>query len=190
LLEADRVDPGRGYADAALANVRWALKSQRDNGWFERCCLADASNPLTHTIGYALRGLIEAYRFSREGVFLEAARRTADGLSALRDDGHLPMPAKDPSAGAAGLSDRNCADCLLLAAVIRADSRYALQGAAFKANEFVRRSVRVEGPPEMRGAVKGSLPVSGAYGRYQYLSWAGKFLADSLMEWMFAGHVE
>ncbi len=101
LLEADRVDPGRGYAQAALANVRWALQSQRENGWFDRCCLDDASKPLTHTIGYALRGLVEAYRFSREEVFLDASRRTADGvLSALRDDGHLPgclMP--DWSAG-------------------------------------------------------------------------------------------
>jgi uncharacterized protein YyaL (SSP411 family) len=164
--------------------VRWALKSQRDNGWFERCCLADASKPLTHTIGYALRGVIEAYRFSRDDVFLEAARRTADGvLSALRDDGHLPgclLP--DWSAGASwvcltGTAQLAC--CWVLLFELTRDTRY--KRAAFKANEFVRRSVRVEGPPDTRGAVKGSLPVSGAYGRYQYLSWAGKFLADSLM---------
>jgi len=184
LLEADRVDPGRGYADAALANVRWALKSQRDNGWFERCCLADASNPLTHTIGYALRGLIEAYRFSREEAFLEAARRTADGaLSALRDDGYLPGCLLPDWSGGVGwvclTGTAQIACCWLLLFELTQDTRY--KRAAFKANEFVRRSVRVEGPPDTRGAVKGSLPVSGAYGRYQYLSWAGKFLADSLM---------
>jgi hypothetical protein len=184
LLEADRVDPGRGYADAALANVRWALKFQRDNGWFDRCCLGDASKPLTHTIGYALRGVVEAYRFSRDDIFLDAARRTADGaLSALRDDGHLAgrlLP--DWSAGAGWVcltGTAQIACCWSLLFELTQDSRYAR--AASKANEFLRRSVRVEGPPEMRGAVKGSLPISGAYGRYQYLSWAGKFLADSLM---------
>lgn len=184
LLEADRVDPGRGYAQVALANVRWALKSQRENGWFDRCSLDDSSKPLSHTIGYALRGVIEAYLFSREEVFLEASRRTADGaLSALRDDGHLPgclMP--DWSAGASwscltGTAQIAC--CWLLLSEVTQETRYV--SAAFKANEFLRRSVRINGPPEMRGAVKGSLPVSGGYGRYQYLSWAGKFLADSLM---------
>ena len=30
-------------------------------------------------------------------------------------------------------------------------------------------------------SVKGSLPLSGPYGRYAYLNWAAKFLADSLM---------
>jgi len=184
LLEAERVDPGRGYAQAALANVRWALKSQRTNGWFDRCCLDDSSKPLTHTIGYALRGVVEAYRFSRDGIFLAAARRTADGLlSALRDDGHLAgrlLP--DWSAGVGWVcltGTAQIACCWSLLFELTQDQRYAR--AAVKANDFLRRSVRVEGPPETRGAVKGSLPVSGAYGRYQYLSWAAKFLADSLM---------
>ena len=53
--------------------------------------------------------------------------------------------------------------------------------AAYRTNAFVRRTVRIEGPLEVRGAVKGSFPVYGAYGRYQYLNWAAKFLADSLM---------
>src|SRR5579883_1558797 len=56
LFEADRVSPGRGYGEAGLRQVRWALKSQRDNGWFENCCLSDPGRPLTHTIGYVLRG--------------------------------------------------------------------------------------------------------------------------------------
>jgi hypothetical protein len=39
--------------------------------------------------------------------------------------------------------------------------------------------VKIEGRPETRGAVKGSFPVSGEYGHYQYLSWAAKFLVDA-----------
>jgi len=41
--------------------------------------------------------------------------------------------------------------------------------------------VRLDGPPGLRGGVKGSFPVDGSYGAYQYLNWATKFLADSLM---------
>jgi hypothetical protein len=51
--------------------------------------------------------------------------------------------------------------------------------AAQKANSFVRRMVRTEGDPDMVGGIKGSFPISGDYGKYQYLSWAAKFFIDA-----------
>ncbi len=184
LFEAARLEPGRGYAEAGVANVRWALGLQRDNGWFEKCCLDNASIPLTHTIGYALRGVIEAYRFTGEAAFLEAARRTGDGvLAALGADGRLPgRLASDWSAAARWVcltGSAQIAHCWLMLFQFTNDLRYAQ--AALSANAFVRRTVLLDGPPEVRGGVKGSLPLSGPYGRYAYLNWAAKFLADSLM---------
>ncbi len=184
LLEADRIDPGRGYAEAALANVRWALGLQRPNGWFEQCCLDDPARPLTHTIGYALRGVVEAYRFGHEPALLEAALRTAEGiLSALRPDAFLPgrlRPDWSPAAKWVCLTgSAQIAHCWLLLSGITGDARYA--EAARKANAFVRRTVRASGAPDVRGAVRGSYPASGPYGRWQYPNWAAKFLADSLM---------
>lgn len=91
LMEAERVASGRGYGEAALANVRWALTHQRENGWFANCCLQQPAQPLTHTLGYVLRGVIEAYRLSGDENLLVAARTTADGLLAtVRPDGALP----------------------------------------------------------------------------------------------------
>ncbi len=54
------------------------------------------------------------------------------------------------------------------------------RNAALALNRFVRRSVRLDAPPEIRGGVKGSFPVSGPYGAYEYLNWAAKFLADAM----------
>jgi hypothetical protein len=51
--------------------------------------------------------------------------------------------------------------------------------AGFLANRYVRRTIVVTGPEEMCGAVKGSFPVNGAYGEYEYLNWACKFCIDS-----------
>lgn len=184
LFEAARIDSGRGYSEAALANVRWALGLQRDNGWFERCCLDDEAKPLTHTIGYALRGVLEAYRFSGDSTFLDSARLTADGLlSALRHDGHLPGRLNPDWSAAATWAcltgNAQVAHCWLMLFEHTKDFRYA--SAALKANAFVRRTVRLDAAPEIRGAVRGSHPGTGAYGRYQYLNWGAKFLADSLM---------
>jgi hypothetical protein len=52
--------------------------------------------------------------------------------------------------------------------------------AALAANRYVRGTVRLDGPPETRGAVKGSFPVSGGYVRFQYPNWACKFFIDAI----------
>jgi hypothetical protein len=49
LFEAERLAAGRGYAEAAMANVRWSLGWQHPNGWFRKCCLTGATRSLTHT---------------------------------------------------------------------------------------------------------------------------------------------
>ncbi|MFN8581532.1 MAG: hypothetical protein U0163_11220 [Gemmatimonadaceae bacterium] len=91
LLEAARVAPAAGYEQAAIRNVRWALTHQRANGWFGRSCVDEPTQPLTHAIGYVLRGILEAYRFTGEESFLTAAMKTADALiNVLDGDGFLP----------------------------------------------------------------------------------------------------
>jgi hypothetical protein len=90
LFEAARLEPGRGYGEAGLRNAYWALNCQQADGWFEKCCLTDPSRPLTHTLGYTLRGLVEAYRFSRDDRLLKACVKTADALARMvREDGFL-----------------------------------------------------------------------------------------------------
>jgi hypothetical protein len=182
LLEAARARPEPRYVEAALRNVHWALSHQRDNGWFAYCCLDDPDRPLTHTLGYVLRGIVETYLETRDRVLLDAARRTADGLlGALRPDGFLPGrlgPDWDAAASWVCLTgSAQIAHCWFQLAEVSGEARY--REAAQAANRFVRRTVRVEGPAEVRGAVKGSWPVQGGYGTLQYLNWACKFLVDS-----------
>ena len=184
LLEAARIKPNKPYAEAAVANVRWALRWQRENGWFEKCCLHNPSQPLTHTLGYALRGVIEAYRFTNDESFLEAARKTANGLLiSIRDDGFLSgrlCPNFEGAVGWACLTGSvQIVHCWLMLYQHTGDIRY--RDAAYAGNSFVRRSMRVDGPPETRGAIKGSFPVYGRYCAYGYPNWACKFVVDSNM---------
>jgi hypothetical protein len=184
LLAAARLETQEAYSRAAMANVRWALSNQRANGWFDDCCLTDASQPLTHTLGYTLRGLLEAHRFSKDPALLSAARSTADGLlSAMSSDGFLPGRLDSCWQGTV---DWTCltgtvqiAWCWLDLFQETGDSRY--EGAAFSANRFVRRTMNITGAPGVRGGIKGSFPVYGDYGQYEYLNWAAKFLIDALL---------
>jgi len=184
LLEAARIEPSRGYAEAALKNVRWALSKQCGNGWFADCCLNDASRPLTHTIGYALRGVIEGYRFSNDASLLDAALLTANGaMSALRASGFLPGRLREDWSGGVKWScltgSAQIAHCWLLLHQITGDPKFL--DAARRTNAYVRARVRTDGATELRGGVKGSFPVDGEYGKFEYLSWACKFFIDANM---------
>jgi hypothetical protein len=182
LFEAERVQPGRSYAEYGLRNVRWALSRQRANGWVEDCCLTEPSRPLTHTLGYFLRGILEAYRFSPDANLLDAARRMADGLlGAQRTNGSLPgrLTATWKSATHSTCLTGNVqiAHCWMLLFQHTSDSRYL--AAAQAANRFVRQTIRLDGSPDLRGGVRGSVPIWGDYAPYEYLNWAVKFFIDS-----------
>ena len=184
LFEAARLEPDNGYAKAAIANIRWSLSLQTVNGWFESCCLSEPEQPLTHTLGYVLRGVIEAYRFTDDEVFLNASLKTADSLlTALRDDGSLPGRLDANWRGTVSWScltgNVQIAACWLLLFKYTNETKY--RDAAFAANKFVRRTVQMDGRPEIRGAVNGSFPVSGDYCGYEYPNWAAKFFIDSLL---------
>jgi Prenyltransferase and squalene oxidase repeat len=182
LAEAARVDSSRGYAAAAAANARWAITKQRSNGWFENCCLSDPTRPLTHTIGYVLRGLIEVHHVANDPEILRAAVATADALAALvRDDGFIPGRL-DPQWRAAAswaclTGSSQIAACWYLLDQQSGERRYA--DVANRTVAYVRRRIRTEGDPDVVGAVKGSFPVSGEYATYEYPNWACKFLVDA-----------
>jgi len=170
------------YAKAAAAQVDWAIGHQRPNGWLDKCCLTDSANPLTHTLGYGLRGIVEAYVSTREAKFLEAACRTADGLmGAFEPDGRLPGRLNEhwqPAADWVCLTGTSqIAESLLMLSGLAKRDDY--RRVALRANAFVRRTIIVDGRPEIRGAVKGSFPIDGWYGRWQYLNWACKFMIDA-----------
>jgi hypothetical protein len=183
LLEAARVGVDTGRAEHfARKHLQWAMTLQRPNGWIERCCLNDPQKPLTHTLGYTLRGFIEGYRYFSDDSMLEAASRLADPLlAALQEDGFLAGrfdASWRPRAEWSCLTGTaQVAICWFLIGRLTGDQRY-IHGAKL-ANSFVRRTIRLSGPADVVGGVKGSYPFWGDYGRYELLNWAAKFTIDS-----------
>jgi hypothetical protein len=182
LFGAHNVDPMRGYQAAGLKQVDWALTNQAANGWLDKCCLDDPADPYTHTLGYALRGIVGAYESSGQQKYLDAAVKTADALLAQQQpDGKLFGRFDKnwkPTVGwvcLTGLSQISESWLMLSRMANRPD--YLAAGR--KANAFVRRSIAPTGHDGIRGGVKGSLPVSGHYGKWQYLNWAAKFTIDA-----------
>lgn len=182
LFEAERVAPGHGFGDAGLRQTAWALTKQQPNGWFASNCLVRAEAPLTHTIGYVLRGVVEAWRLSADRRWLDAACRTADALVQVIDSegrlaGRLDAQFKPAVNSVCLTGSVQIAHSLIM--LHQATGRADYLAAARRANRYVRRSVLLHGPEEQRGGVKGSFPVDGEYGQWEYLNWAAKFCIDS-----------
>ena len=182
LFEAERLSPGNGYGDAGFRQIEWALTKQQSNGWFKCNCLTNPEAPLTHTIGYVTRGILEAYRLNGNKRYLEAAALLANEfIPSIGPDGRL---AGRLNAKWGPMVDYVCltgsvqlAHCLFLIAQFTGKKQYIEP--AKKLNAFVRRAIQTDGPIEQRGGVKGSYPVDGDYGQWEYLNWAAKFCIDS-----------
>jgi hypothetical protein len=106
----------------------------------------------------------------------------ADGLlTAQRADGSLPGKlSSDWSAAVPWVcltGTVQIAQCWLILYLETGEQRY--RDAGFAANGFVRLLVDYRGPEDIRGGIKGSFPVDGDYGRFEYLNWAAKFFIDS-----------
>jgi hypothetical protein len=184
LFEADRLAPDQGYGQAGMRQVAWAIGKQTANGWVSSCCLNNPEAPLTHTLGYYLKGLVEAHRWSGNQVVLDAALLTARGLlGARRADGALPgrlLPNWTPAVQWSCLTGNvQIADSWFYLGRLTDDA--AMLEAGRGANAFVRRSMLMDGPEGERGGVKGAFPVQGDYGAYEYLNWAAKFAIDAFL---------
>ena len=78
------------------------------------------------------------------------------------------------------------ASCWFLLARHTGDRRYHEAGA--RCLSFVRRTVALEGDPDVLGGVKGAFPIEGDYGAFQFLNWSAKFTVDACLHEL--GHFE
>ncbi len=191
LFEAARALGDGAFGAAGLRNVAWALTKQQANGWFADCCLSNPAAPLTHTIGYALRGIIEAHRYAPSPTLLAAAENTAQALLGViepsgRIAGCFDAQWRPAAAWSCVTGAVQIAACWFL--LFELTGKRAYLEAGRRANHFFRRTLHLDGPSGLRGGVKGSYPVDGEYGRFELLNWANKFAIDAnLMELRHAG---
>lgn len=173
------------YIDAGVRNIHWALTQMHENGWLENNDLQDNTKPLTHTIAYAIRGILEVGIITGDSRFLEAAERAAVAVEGTqRRDGALPGRLNSSWNAACRWT---CVTGNVQMAVIwqrlakvgglthlRRAAQLAIQSAC------VIQDTRTRNLPT-QGGLPGSWPVRGGYMRYRYPNWAAKFFMDALM---------
>jgi hypothetical protein len=185
LGEAGRVANIPEARDGAVRNAEYCLSQQLPNGWYRDCCLVGASQPLLHTIAYAMQGLMGIGVISNRDDFVQGAARTANSLIGLMDpEGFIPGCIDQDFRGTV---DWCCLTGTAQTAIVwgrlwqlTGDPAYA--DAMRRANDYLMRHHDIDNPDmRLRGGVPGAWPVWGAYGRLTILNWATNFFAESLL---------
>jgi hypothetical protein len=168
---------------AALRNAASVLRSQDAGGWIEGYHLGARPNFL-HFIAYTLQGLLRVGAEARRDDLIAAAARSA---LALRD--HFDVNHRLPGAFDAGWRSSarfvcmtgNAQTAIVWFELSRLLGDVRWRSSACRLNEIVKAGLWQQGPPGLKGAVKGSDPVWGPYLPLRYPNWAAKFSADAFM---------
>lgn len=187
LVRAYAAVPDPRYLQAALRNAAWALAQAAPNGWLPGNCLSRQPDDraLTHTIAYALRGLLEiGVALGRAELVEQALRMGRAVAQAQRADGALPGylgPDWRPLARWSCVTGnaQMALNWLRLARETGAADLVAHAHAANRFNMAIHELTAAQ--PERRGGVRGSYPLSGEYMQWRYPNWAAKFFMDALM---------
>ncbi|THJ19425.1 MAG: hypothetical protein CAF45_016180 [Nitrospira sp. CG24E] len=185
LLELAMVTGSEAFKGAAVRNVEYALGEQTENGWFRSNCLTQPEHPLTHTIAYCIRGIMEIGSLLKNESFLASAGMAADAvLARQRPDGSL-----------AGRYNRHWEPAVSWRCLTGEAQMAGIWGRLYqltgrpgylegmrKANAGLRRVqfMRTD-QPGLYGGISGSAPIHGMYGRFEILNWAVKFFLDAQM---------
>lgn len=185
LLATGLIAGERRLIEAARRNLDWALTQQTASGWFATNAFVPGRSPFTHTIAYALRGLLESGVLLGEPRYLDAALRAGCGMAAVqRADGWLAGTYKDgwiPDAGYACLTGV-AQMSLNWTRLAQATGAEELRPHARSALAFLKTTQRLDhADPAVRGGIAGSAPIWGDYSRFEYPNWAAKFFSDALM---------
>ena len=187
LLKTGLLADDRALRDGAIRNLDWVLTQQNEAGWFATNGFTPEGHaaPFTHTIAYAIRGLLESGLLLDDERYINAARRAAGAVAAvLPADGALPGTLDQQwqsdsyyvcLTGVAQMS-------MIWSRLIRCCDEQTLQPAVDRALHYLKRHQRLKQDGRIDdGAIAGSSPLWGRYSMFEFPNWAGKFFADALM---------
>lgn len=169
----------------AIKNLEWALTQQTANGWFQSNAFEKGRAPFTHTIAYAIRGMMEGGILLGDERFIKASEKGALALAGLlHKNGFLAgtfdesWHSRDHYCCLTGLAQSG----IIWIRLDQLSGRNTFARELGSAITYLKKNhmINQTGDPA-DGGIAGSVPIWGAYSRFEYPNWAAKFFADLLM---------
>ena len=197
LLELYKITNDSKYLDSARRNVEWVLAGLQSNSWIAGMGFYSGDDsPLTHTIAYTLRGLLESSVYfdndlrsrSQLAVFNAAHKLLAvyDSILKSSRSSIKLLPGRfnahwQPSATFSCLTG-NAQIAIIWMKVYMVTGEQRFLSAAAEIIEQLKKVHDISNSNMgIRGGIPGSFPIWGEYMQLSYPNWAVKFFADALM---------
>ena len=170
---------------SGIRNAEWLMRMRESDGWFNHMNFNDGEDPLTHTVAYTIRGLLEVGAACGRDDFVDAAAEAAEKMKRLQaSNGAIPGTiAKGYRPACSWTNTTGLAQMAIIwfrLAEITGEKSWS--DAAALANRFNRRLHCLSSHNDgFRGALQGSYPGHLGYGRFWYMNWTQKFFLDSLL---------
>lgn len=185
LLQVHKITGDEKYKTAAVKNIDWALTQQLSNGWLENNGFYPEQEPLTHTIAYSIRGILETAIYTRKKKYLEAAIKAATPLmQSQREDGSLQGSFNKEWKSSVEWSclTGNSQMSIIWRKLYMITKDDKFKNAALKSNSFMKTMQNLSSSnPGIKGGISGAYPIYGWYAPFAYPNWAAKFFIDALM---------
>ncbi|WP_433607150.1 prenyltransferase/squalene oxidase repeat-containing protein [Dactylosporangium sp. CA-139114] len=189
LAETWQATGDQAHLERVNRSLRWLAGQAQPGGWIGGMSFSAGHTAWTHTIGYALRGLLRAGDIAGgpDGQrCVAAAAECAGRLARLRTPLYPLLPG-ELGPDFVPLADYACltgdAQLVTIWADLadRGDEPWLRERAAATLERLSRLQVRQPLEPAAVGALAGSWPLSGAFEPNAFPNWATKFLADAAM---------
>ncbi len=172
------------YAQAGIKNIEYALSLQTENGYFTDNGFDEDEIPTTHTIGYALRGILGAGMDVQNEKWIQAVAKSYDQIIPLvKSNGFLQGELDEQWKSDAGFCclTGNCQLSVVGFFLSQAtgDAKYA--ETANKLIDFVKEKQLTSPSANINGGISGSWPVNGGYCAYDIPNWAARFFVDAII---------
>ncbi len=185
LARASQVLQRRDFLEAATRNVAYVAAKAQDNGFLPDNCLEHPERPLTHTIAYSIRGILEVGLAAQEDRFVRLALKMARAVAQVQQpDGAIPgrLDAQWRPTESWVCVTGVCQMALNWLRFSESGVTQEFNDHAVRANRYVMSlQDRIHMNDGIRGGIKGSHPVGGEYMQYRYPNWATKFFMDALL---------
>lgn len=185
LLRLNQIQPEEKWISVARANLDFAVEQQK-NSWFDKCAFETDVAPFTHTIAYAIRGLLESSQLLGDETYFNAAETVINScISKIQKSGFIPgQIAID---GTEDMSycclTGNCQISIICSKMFKITGKPHYKDAAISTLKYVMSHQLTHTTNDnIRGAIKGSHPIWGPYSRLTFPNWPTKFFIDAMLE--------
>jgi hypothetical protein len=189
LIQLGLVTDEKKYIESGKANLDFAVRSQTENGYFINNGFVPDKPAFTHTIAYAIDGLLQSGILLGNESWIQSAEKGLKSLIPLvKADGFLSgkLSTQLSEDGNFTCLTGNCQlaiDFFLLAHIRKSDEYNRI---GLRLLHFAMKHQLKSDDHRISGGISGSWPLNGEYNGLEIPNWASKFFVDALLASEFA----